>query len=362
MKKTTLHPQHLQAKASLIEFAGWLMPLNYGSQLEEHHAVRRDAGMFDVSHMTVVDVLGAGGRQFLRYLLCGDIDSLKHPGAALYSCMLNSHGGIMDDLIVYYRAPDNYRLVFNAATREKVLAWLKEKANGLAVYLQERLELAMIAVQGPNALTKSMSVLSAAKIDAISTLQPFEGVDVDDWFIARTGYTGEEGLEFIVPQGQVEQLWQSLVHAQITPCGLGARDSLRMEAGMLLYGQDMDETTTPLESGLAWTIAWQPDDRDFIGRGALALQKETGIKRKLVGLILQQKSVLRHGMQVMTDAGVQGVITSGGFSPTLDCSIALARVATDIPEQCQVSIRDKLADVKVVKPRFVRHGQVVAPL
>lgn len=357
--KTPLHAAHSASNAKMVDFHGWEMPLHYGSQLNEHHYVRKDAGLFDVSHMTIIDVLGAGGRQFLRKLLTNDIDQLTHTGKALYTCMCNEHGGIIDDLIIYQRASDNYRLVLNSATRSKDMAWIWEKSHGFAVGLQERPELAMIAVQGPHAIEKIKKVLSAAQIDAISTLTPFECVDVESWFFARTGYTGEDGFEIIVPQEIILQLWNDLVNAGIHPCGLAARDTLRLEAGMLLYGQDMDETTTPLESGLGWTVTWEPEDRDFIGMGALVSQKQQSVTRKMVGLTLLDKGIMRQGQKVIIENGPEGIITSGGYSPTLDKSIALARVPVGVGEQVLVEIRGKLIPAKVGKPRFVKLGKAL---
>lgn len=355
--KTPLYTLHQQANAHMVDFFGWQMPLHYGSQMAEHHCVRQDAGVFDVSHMTIVDLLGAGGRQFLRHLLANDVDCLAHPGRALYSCMLNHQGGVIDDLIVYFIAPDHYRLVLNAATRDKDLTWLQQQTNGLSVGLQERSELTMLAVQGPNAIEKTCSVLSPEHMDAAATLQPFELSSEHNFFIARTGYTGEDGFEMIVPAEQATTLWQRLIDAGVMPCGLAARDTLRLEAGLLLYGQDMDETTTPYESGLGWTVAMEPADRDFIGKAALQLQKEKGVTRQLVGLILEEKGVMRSGQAVKVSSGEVGVITSGTFSPTLGRSIALARVSVTIGETCDVNIRGKYLTARVVKPRFVKKGQ-----
>lgn len=357
--KTPLHAMHLASNAKMVDFHGWDMPLHYGSQLNEHHFVRQDAGMFDVSHMTIVDILGAGGRTFLRKLLTNDIDSLNHNGKAIYSCMCNEHGGILDDLIVYQRASDNYRVVLNSATRKKDIEWIRQKSDGFSVGLQERNELAMIAVQGPMAIAKTLTVLTPAQIDAVSTLTPFECVDVDNWFFARTGYTGEDGFELIVPKDLVASLWTDLIAAGVKPCGLAARDTLRLEAGMLLYGQDMDETTTPLESGLAWTVKYEPQDRNFIGMGALLSQKQEGLKRKMVGLILQDKGIMRHGQKVLVDGCADGIITSGGYSPTLEQSIALARVPVATGTSVLVEIRGKLIPAKVVKPRFIKEGKPV---
>lgn len=351
--KTPLHAAHLACGGKMVDFHGWDMPLHYGSQLNEHHLVRQDAGMFDVSHMTIIDILGAGGRQFLRKLLTNDVDRLAHHGKALYTCMCNEHGGIIDDLIVYQRASDNYRLVLNSATREKDIAWLRDKSQGFAVGLQERVDLAILAIQGPQSIVKTSSVLSAAELDAVSTLTHFECVDVDRWFFARTGYTGEVGFEIILPKDDIVSLWNRLLQADVKPCGLAARDTLRMEAGMLLYGQDMDETTTPLESGLAWTIRWEPEDRNFIGMGALVSQKHHGVTRKMVGLTLLDKGIMRHGQRVILANGTEGVITSGGYSPTRDKSIAFARVPVEIGEQVMVEVRGKLLAAQVGKPRFI---------
>lgn len=354
LKKTPLYEQHISASAKMVDFHGWSMPLNYGSQLDEHRVVRSRAGMFDVSHMTVVDVLGAGDRQFLRRVLTNDIDALPHAGRALYSCMCNEHGGIIDDLIVYQRGPDNYRLILNSATRDRDLAWLKEQVAGFASGLQERHELAMLAVQGPEAVQIAMDTLGPSYADAISTLQRFECVDVGHYFIARTGYTGEDGLEIVLPADEIAGLWDSLLQAGVKPCGLAARDTLRIEAGMLLYGQDMDENTTPLESGLAWTVKFTPEDRNFVGMGALLSQKQHGLSRKLVGLILdEEKGVMRTGQKVVVSGHADGVVTSGTFSPILNRSIALARVPVAADDKVLVEIRGRLVCASVVKPKFI---------
>ncbi len=357
--KTPLHANHLALGAKMVDFHGWEMPLHYGSQLEEHHQVRTDAGMFDVSHMTIVDVLGAGGRQFLRKILTNDVDQLEHTGRALYSCMCNEHGGIIDDLIVYQRAPDNHRLVLNSATRKHDLKWIHEKIQGFSAGLQERHDLAMIAVQGPNAIAKMTTILNPAQVDAISTLTSFECVDVGGCFFARTGYTGEDGFEILVPQDEIADLWTTLLGAGVKPCGLAARDTLRLEAGMMLYGQDMDENTTPLESGLTWTVKWEPNDRDFIGMGALLSQKQHGVNRRLVGLVLQDKGIMRAEQKVVIPNLTDGIITSGTYSPTLNQSIALARVPTATGTEVMVDIRGKLLRAIVTKPRFVKHGKPI---
>jgi aminomethyltransferase len=359
ISKTPLYESHVASGAKMVDFHGWNMPLHYGSQIEEHLTVRETAGMFDVSHMTVIDILGAGGRQFLRKLLTNDVDHLMHNGKALYSCMCNEHGGIIDDLIVYQRASDNYRVILNSATRENDLVWIRNKSEGFSVGLQERKDLAMLAIQGPHAIEKTLNVLSPSLIDAVSTLTQFECVDVDNWFIGRTGYTGEDGFEIIIPKELISQLWNDLLKIGIKPCGLAARDTLRLEAGMLLYGQDMDETTTPLESGLEWTVKWQPEDRGFIGMGALVSQKQQGIKRKMVGLTLLDKGIMRHEQRVVIPGCSDGIITSGGYSPSLKKSIALARVPVETGELVMVDIRGKLVPAQVSRPRFIKHGKPV---
>ena len=356
--RTPLYDQHLAAGAKMVDFGGWEMPINYGSQLEEHHQVRRAVGMFDVSHMTVVDVAGSEAQAYLQYLLANDVARLKTPGKALYSGMLNEAGGVIDDLIVYL-ASDGYRVVVNAATREKDLAWMNTQAEAFAVKLTERADLAMIAVQGPQALELVKSVVNDDRAALISDLKPFQGLASGDWFIGRTGYTGEDGLEIMLPAEQSAEFWQTLLAAGCKPCGLGARDTLRLEAGMNLYGSDMDESISPLAANMAWTIAWEPAERDFIGRQALEAQKAAGDQPKLVGLVLEERAVLRGHQKVIVDGVGEGEITSGTFSPTLGYSIALARVPRVTGSSAKVEIRGKLLDVRVVKPCFVRNGQSV---
>ena len=318
-KRTALYDTHVAAGARLVDFGGWDMPVNYGSQIEEHHAVRRDAGMFDVSHMTVVDLDGAQTREFLRKLLANEVNKLREPGKALYSCMLNERAGIIDDLIVYYLRNDWFRMVVNAATHDKDLAWIGKQAQPFGVKISER-DLAMIAVQGPNAREKAVRVLPADARAPALALKPFTALKYGGFFIARTGYTGEDGFEIMLPPAQAPEFWQALVREGVAPCGLGARDTLRLEAAMNLYGQDMDENTTPLESGLSWTIAWEPAGRDFIGRTALETQRQAGAKCRFVGLLLDGKGVMRAHQKVMADGSGEGEITSGTFSPTLERS------------------------------------------
>ncbi|PKM20559.1 MAG: glycine cleavage system protein T [Gammaproteobacteria bacterium HGW-Gammaproteobacteria-15] len=355
--QTALHGKHLEAGAKMVDFFGWDMPINYGSQIEEHHAVRRDAGMFDVSHMTIVDLKGANTRAFLRYLLANDVAKLTVPGKALYSGMLNEAGGVIDDLIVYFLQEEFFRLVVNSATREKDLAHITKEAKAFDVTVTERPEFAMIAVQGPNAKAKVATLLSAEQQAAVTGIKPFFGVQAGDLFIATTGYTGEDGYEIALPNGQAADFWQKLLDAGVAPAGLGARDTLRLEAGMNLYGQDMDETVSPLAANMGWTIAWAPEERNFIGRKAIEQHKAEGTF-KLVGLVMEQKGVLRHGQRVVVEGG-EGEITSGTFSPTLGYSIAMARVPATAGDTAEVDIRGKMVAVKVVKPAFVRMGKKV---
>lgn len=355
--RTVLFDKHNELNAKMVDFHGWEMPINYGSQIEEHHAVRNDAGMFDVSHMTIVDIQGDEAKPFLRYLLTNDVAKLADSGKALYTGMLNENAGVIDDLIVYYFDEQNYRVVVNSATREKDLAWLTKQSEKFSVTVSERPQSAMIAVQGPNAKAKVATVISAEQQASVEGMKPFFGVQAGDLFIATTGYTGEAGYEIIVPQEQAADLWQKLLDAGVVACGLGARDTLRLEAGMNLYGQDMDETVSPLAANMGWTITWKPEDRDFIGREKLAELKAQGTE-KLVGLVMEEKGVLRTGLKVITEEG-EGVVTSGTFSPTLGHSIAFARVPANIGETAKVEMRKKLVEVRVIKPSFVRNGKKV---
>jgi aminomethyltransferase len=366
--KTALYDTHVLQGAKIVDFGGWEMPLHYGSQIEEHHAVRRDAGMFDVSHMGVVDLTGEGVREFLRRLLANDVGRLTTPGKALYSCMLLPGGGVIDDLIVYWVTDTWFRLVVNAGTRDKDLAWIRRHAADFAVSVAERPELAMIAIQGPNARDKTLPMLAPALRARARELAPFSAAAIDSWFIARTGYTGEDGFEVMLPADQAANAWDALRAQGIQPAGLGARDTLRLEAGMNLYGNDMDEEHHPMESGLAWTVAFEPDARDFIGRTALLKLRGAAVDQ-LVGLVLEERGVLRSHQKVVVATARDGTgeplrtgeVTSGTFSPTLNRSIALARVPRTAAPGVQVEIRGKLHAARIVKPPFVRHGKVLIP-
>jgi aminomethyltransferase len=356
-RRTPLFGLHQELGARMVDFGGWDMPVQYGSQIGEHHAVRRAAGVFDVSHMCVVDLEGARSGELLRHLLANDVAKLKRVGKALYSCMLNERGGVLDDLIAYYRAEAGYRLVVNAGTRDKDLAWIRQHAAAYAVEVQERADLAMLAVQGPQARAKAVQLLARADVPAALALGPFTGTELGGWFVARTGYTGEDGFEIMMPAGDAVSAWRKLNSLGVASCGLGARDTLRLEAGLNLYGNDMDESTHPYESGLAWTVAMEPRERHFIGRAALEAVLQQGSPAKLVGLVLEDRGVLRSHQKVSVPGVGAGEITSGSFSPTLERSIALARVPTASGAQVQVEIRGKLLNARVVKPPFVRNGK-----
>ena len=357
-KKTPLYEKHLESKAKIVDFGGWDMPLHYGSQIDEHHQVRRQAGMFDVSHMTVIDLTGQRVREFLRFLLANNVGRLKNTGKALYSCMLNQQGGIIDDLIVYFQEETQFRMVVNAATRDKDLTWIIQQAKAFAVQVRERDDLAMLAIQGPYAREKVESLLPENLKTSVMALAPFHASwNNDEIFVGRTGYTGEEGFEIILPASQAPEWWESLLTAGVVPIGLGARDTLRLEAGMNLYGIDMDENYSPLESGLDWTVAFKPENRDFIGRNALQVQRERANHQIMVGLVLQEKGILRGHQTVFVEGNEVGHITSGTFSPTLGISIAFARLQTGEYEHAIVTIRNKQLPVQVVRPPFVRHGK-----
>ncbi len=386
LKETPLNEVHRALSAKMVDFGGWDMPVNYGSQIDEHHQVRNDCGMFDVSHMRVVDIKGKGVRDFLRYLLANNADKLTVPGKAMYSCMLLENGGVIDDLIIYFMDEQWFRIVVNAGTADKDIAWMRQQAAGHAkahpdcyakreekagapaaategqseapeekppLDIADRPELAIIAVQGPNAKAKLWAAMPGSQ-KLTENLTPFSGVVVGSMFIARTGYTGEDGFEVMIPDNAAPYFWNSLVAKGAKPCGLGARDTLRLEAGMNLYGQDMDESVNPLESGLAWTVDLK-SERDFIGKAALLANPPI---RKLVGLVLLDRGVLRSHQQVHTAHGT-GETTSGSFSPTLNQSIALARVPEEVQigDTVQVAIRDKMLAAKVVKYPFVRNGK-----
>ncbi|WP_347251176.1 glycine cleavage system aminomethyltransferase GcvT [Zoogloea sp.] len=355
---TPLHATHVAAGARMVDFAGWDMPVNYGSQIEEHHAVRRDAGMFDVSHMLALDLEGSGARAFLRGLIANDVAKLTEPGKALYACMLNDQGGVIDDLIVYFLSDTSYRIVVNAGTADKDVAWIRQRmaATNTAATLSTRRDLAMIAVQGPNARARTWAAIPGTE-GASAALKVFQATQFGDIFIARTGYTGEDGFELTLPATKAAAIWAALAAAGVKPCGLGARDTLRLEAGMALYGNDMDEGVSPLDAGLAWTVDFKDESRDFVGKAALVTN---GPRRQTIGLILVDKGILRSHQKVFTAQG-EGETTSGTFSPTLERSIALARLPLGVMpgDAVEVDIRGKRLKALVVKAPFARNGKAM---
>ncbi|MBL8458367.1 MAG: glycine cleavage system aminomethyltransferase GcvT [Zoogloea sp.] len=355
---TPLHATHVAAGARMVDFAGWDMPVNYGSQIEEHHAVRRDAGMFDVSHMLALDLEGSGARAFLRGLIANDVAKLTEPGKALYACMLNDQGGVIDDLIVYFLSDTSYRIVVNAGTADKDVAWIRQRmaATNTAATLSTRRDLAMIAVQGPNARARTWAAIPGTE-GASAALKVFQATQFGDIFIARTGYTGEDGFELTLPATKAAAIWAALAAAGVKPCGLGARDTLRLEAGMALYGNDMDEGVSPLDAGLAWTVDFKDESRDFVGKAALVTN---GPRRQTIGLILVDKGILRSHQKVFTAQG-EGETTSGTFSPTLERSIAMARLPLGVMpgDAVEVDIRGKRLKALVVKAPFARNGKAM---
>lgn len=357
MKQTPLYQAHIDAGGKMVDFGGWEMPLNYGSQIQEHHQVRQDAGMFDVSHMTTVDFKGPEAKQFLQILIANDVAKLTTPGKALYSCMLNESGGVVDDLIVYYQSDTDYRMVINAGTTEKDIAWIESQSEAFDVSVEPRFDLAMIAVQGPNAREKVYQAMPGVE-DICGELKPFNSASLGGLFIARTGYTGEDGFEIMLPEKSAEFTWKMLLEVGVKPCGLGARDTLRLEAGMSLYGSEMDEQISPLEASLSWTVDLTDGSRKFVGREALELLKNKGTENTIVGLVLEGKGVIRNHQKVLTNSG-EGEVTSGTFSPTMGKAIALASVPKDSQGNCEIEMRNKMVSAKIVKPPFVRNGKVL---
>lgn len=355
--QTPLYQEHVNLGAKIVDFAGWEMPLHYGSQVEEHYKVRGEAGVFDVSHMTFVDLRGGRTREFLRYLLANNVDRLKTYGRALYTCMLNERGGVVDDLIVYFLGDNHFRLVVNAGTHDKDMAWIERHAMAFGVEVSELTDVVLLAVQGPKAREAVHTLLNGADREIVAALAPFNAAEVGELFVSRTGYTGEDGYEVMIPGPKAVDFWRGLIEAGVHPVGLGARDTLRLEAGMDLYSAEMDEDTSPLEAGLKWTVAWEPTERDFIGRKALEPQYNATPARKLVGLILEDRGVLRGHQRIIVGGETVGEVTSGSFSPTLGKAIAFARVQTEVGDQVLVEMRGKQLTARVVKPPFVRHGK-----
>lgn len=356
--RTPMYDMHLALGAKMVNFNGWDMPLHFGSQVDEHHHVRNECGVFDISHMSIFDIQGAQAQNFLQLLLSNDVALLDTVGSAQHSTLLNEQGGVIDDLMVF-RTLTGYRLICNAVTRERVQAWLEQHALAFSCSVTWRNDLSIFSVQGPLARERLAAILSSSRATLVQNLQHHHGAAEGDWFISCTGYTGEDGIEITLPSEQAIDFINELVGAGISPIGIGARDTLRLEAGFNLYGLDMNEHVSPLVAGMLDVISWEPSNRDFIGRSALQAQLDAGISEKLVGLVLEERGVLRAGQPVRIDSNTTGVITSGSFSPTLGKAIALARVPMHTGERAEVEIRHKWFPVRVVKPRFVRNGKIL---
>lgn len=354
---TPMHDMHLAMGAKMINFGGWEMPLHYGSQVEEHQQVRNECGVFDVSHMSITDISGPQAIEFLQLVLSNDVASLD-TGNGHYTAMLNVNGGVIDDLIAF-RTAKGLRLINNAATRQQITQWLQQHAEGYAVSIEQRTDLAHFAIQGPTTMERLPDIFSNSTMQLISRLAPYQCIEDGEWFFSRTGYTGEEGIEIILPVTDSIGLFNDLIANGIPPIGLGARDTLRLEAGFTLLGKDMSEEVSPYSANMHHVVAMQPQERKFIGRKALEQQLTSGITQKLVGLVLEERGVLRSGQPVRISGGVDGVITSGSYSPTIGKAIALARVPVNTAERGEVEIRGKWHPVRVVKPRFVRNGKIL---
>lgn len=356
--RTPLYDMHLALGAKMVDFNGWDMPLHYGSQVEEHHHVRNECGVFDISHMSIFDIQGDQAQAFLQHLLSNDVALLSTIGRAQHSLLLNEQGGVIDDALVF-RTDTGYRLVSNAITRERVQNWLEQHTQTFACTVIWRNDLCLFSIQGPLARERLASILSSTRANLIQKLQHHEAAVDGDWLISCTGYTGEDGIEIMLPAQQAIDFINELVGAGIAPIGIGARDTLRLEAGFNLYGLDVDEQVSPLTANMDELICWQPESRDFIGRNALQAQLDNGICEKLVGLVLEERGVLRAGQPVRINNQISGVITSGSFSPTLGKAIALARVPMQTGDRGEVEIRRKWFPVRIVKPRFVRAGKIL---
>ena len=353
MNKTPLNKSHIELGAKMVNFSNWEMPISYSSLIEEHNAVRNTVGIFDVSHMSVFDFDGDNQVAFFEKIFANDIKKIYKDNKAIYGALLNEEGGILDDLIIYH-ANNKFRLVSNCSTREQNRQWFEKHAVEFGVKVMERSDMGILAIQGPDALNK---ILEIKEIDAqVNTLQSFGCMFEGDKLYARTGYTGEDGLELIVPTKDINHLWDQALELGCTPIGLGARDTLRLEAGLNLYGNDMTINNHPYESNMGWTIDMSDESREFIGKDAL-LSIDQSKSQKIVGIILQDKGVLRSGYEITHEQG-KGVVLSGSYSPTLQSSIGLARVDQGYKENGKVMIRNKLLNIDFVSPRFLGQGKI----
>ncbi len=361
LARTPLFTAVQELKGRLTSFGGWEMPVQFSGISKEHEAVRSGAGMFDISHMGKFTLQGKNLVSQLQRLVPSDLSRLQ-PNQAQYTVLLNPNGGIIDDIIFYYQGEDNTGLqkgfiIVNAATTAKDKAWLLEHLDTQQVEFQDlSAEKVLLAIQGP----KATEILQQFVEEDLTPVKAYGHLDATvlgkPAFLARTGYTGEDGFEVMVEPSVGIELWQKLIEAGVIPCGLGARDTLRLEAAMALYGQDVDDTTTPLEAGLGWLVHLDTKG-DFIGRKALEQQKAAGVQRKLVRLQMQGRNIARHGYPVLSAGEKVGEITSGTLSPTLGYPIALAYVPTELAKvdnQLEVEIRGKTYPATVVKRPFYK--------
>ena len=353
MNKTALNNAHIELGAKMVNFSHWEMPISYTSLIEEHHAVRNTAGIFDVSHMSVFDFKGGDQVAFFEKIFANDIKKICNDDKAIYGALLNEEGGILDDLIIYH-ANEKFRLVSNCSTREQNRQWYEKHAVEFGVEVVERSDMGILAIQGPDALSKILSIDGINP--QVNNLQSFGCMFDGDKLYARTGYTGEDGLEIIVPSEDINQFWDQALKLGCTPIGLGARDTLRLEAGLNLYGNDMTIENHPYESNLGWTIDMTDENRQFIGKQAL-LSIDQSKSQKIVGIILRDKGVLRSGYEVIHNEG-KGVVLSGSYSPTLQSSIGLARVDQGYKKDGKVMIRNKMLNIDFVSPRFIERGKI----
>tara|TARA_B100001758_G_scaffold207012_1_gene187933 strand:+ start:938 stop:1999 length:1062 start_codon:yes stop_codon:yes gene_type:complete len=353
MNKTALNKSHIELGAKMVNFSNWEMPISYTSLIKEHNAVRNAAGIFDVSHMSVFDFDGGDQVAFFEKIFANDIKKISQDNKAIYGALLNEKGRILDDLIIYH-AKDKFRLVSNCSTREQNRNWYEKHAIDFGVEVIERSDLGILAIQGPDALNK---ILEIKGIDArVNDLPSFGCLFDGDKLYARTGYTGEDGLELIVPIKDINLLWEQAIEQGCVPIGLGARDTLRLEAGLNLYGNDMTINNHPYESNLGWTIDMSDENRQFIGKEAL-LSIDQNKSQKITGIILQDKGVLRSGYEIIHEQG-KGVVLSGSYSPTLQSSIGLARVDRGYQKNGKVIIRNKELNIDFVSPRFLGRGKI----
>lgn len=345
MNRSPLHDLSEKLGARFVDFGGWEMPVQYESVLAEHRAVRNDVGVFDVSHLGRFELSGPNARDSISTLLCNDIDRIE-PGRCQYTMMLNDDGGIIDDLIIWWWEPHRFWVMPNAANQERVMAAFAEDPSNDVVDLQA--STVFIAIQGPEAPTVLQEVLGARPAPFRNALVEWAGREVA---MAGTGYTGEPGAELCVSPEFGADLFREMIDAGATPCGLGARDTLRLEAGLTLWGEDIDETTTPLEAGLSFAVSL---DHEFTGRNALVAQKKSGVERELAGFILEERGIPRHGHRVSTTGGGEGIVTSGNLSPILDTGIGLAYIAPPPKEgeAMTVTIRDREVRGRIAETPF----------